>query len=189
MREIHRLWHVLGLRQLYTASHACLTRGTATSHDEPSICLTASQFPSVFDYYVHKIQPPVRLIWTYWELDLDHRGTASVERIDLWSSIMRAKEWTEKDVTFWPVSVFDKQDEELKPDLSPLLEMVKAFNPSHLLCFGKAIHELFLAASLDSEYFRSLGCSLHQLPGAEEMLPDNRHAKRFAWNIIKQIHI
>ncbi len=189
MTELYRLWHRAGLSHLYRAFDA----GSASSR--PGTCpnanadMFAKNLPEPFYFYWKRLHFPVRIIWTYWELDIDCRAEANTQRLELWTSIMRAKGWSANQVAQWPVAVRSEQGGELQPNLTPLIEMIKHYKPAHLLCFGEPVRHLLQTAALDFDIFSAMGCSVSFLPGAEDMLPDNRQAKLYTWNIMKQICI
>lgn len=145
--------------------------------------------PEPFHFYFKNLHFPLRVIWTYWELDIDCRAEADQQRLDLWASIQRAMKWSTNLIAQWPVAVRTEPGEELQPNLNPLIELIKHFKPAHLLCFGEPVKRLLQASGSDLDDFSGMGCSVYFLPGAEDMLPDNRQAKQYAWDIIKQISI
>lgn len=193
MSEYYRVWQISGLHFLLSrpttamASISASTSATATTFSSEESFVQS--LPECFRFYWQRVRLPIQVIWTYWELDEDMRGESNPARLSLWRSIMEAKHWTQKQVCFWPVAVKrgPEQAEDLRVDV--LADILKLFTPRHVLSFGEQSH-----AAL-RHYFTSFpeclpdGCTIHCLPGAEDMLPDNREAKAQTWFGIKNLAI
>jgi hypothetical protein len=114
---------------------------------------------------------------------------------------MEAKHWSEEQICFWPVALRRAgragragraecsagQNQDVRVDI--LVDMLKIFTPKHVLSFGERSH-----AALRRHFARSPGClpegcTIHYLPGAEDMLPDHRAAKSKTWSCIKHLTI
>jgi len=189
MYEYYRVWQTSGLN--FLLSHTTATAGStcAASSAPTTEASFVQSLPECFRFYWQRVRLPIRVVWTYWELDNDMRGESDPSRLSLWRSIMEAKRWAQEQVCFWPVAVKcgNGQAEDLRVDV--LAEMLKLFTPRHVLSFGEQSH-----AAL-RHYFMSFpeclpdGCTIHYLPGAEDMLPDNREAKAQTWFCIKKLTI
>lgn len=189
MNEVYRLWHRAGLTHIFCSSQSGSASFRPVSHPDPSIGIFINILPEPFLFYWKKLHFPLSVIWTYWELDIDCRSEANHQRLDLWASIQQAKKWSSSQITHWPVAVRTEPRGEIQPNLTPLIELIKRFKPAHLLCFGEPAKQLLQSSTLDFDDFSGVGCSVHFLPGAEDMLPDNKQAKQYAWDIIKKIQI
>lgn len=186
MYEYYRVWRTSGLRFLFLQAADSTSPPSNASTVEASF---TQSLPECLRFYWQRVQLPIRLVWTYWELDDDMRGKPDTERLSLWRSIMEAKHWTEKQICFWPLAVRHDGDGTADLRVDVFANLLKTFSPRHVLSFGERSH-----AALRRHFARfadSLpdGCTVQYLPGAEDMLPDNREAKAQAWRCIKNLNI
>jgi hypothetical protein len=108
---------------------------------------------------------------------------------------MEAKHWSEEQICFWPVALRRAgraecsagQSEDVRVDI--LVDMLRTFTPKHVLSFGERSHAVLRRHFACSLSCLPDGCTIHYLPGAEDMLPDNREAKSQTWSCIKHLTI
>ncbi len=191
MHEHQRIWQSVGLRHVFVqdrdSSHV-----SSRDDQKMSFCSKESfsaSLPDPFQFYWQRSHQPIRIVWTYWELDEDTRGMPNSERIQLWKNIMRSKSWTAEHVCFWPIAVQTARDSSLLAQPNMLFSLIKFCLPSFVLCFGQQCHTAI------QNYFLQTGdtlpeqCTILYLPGAQDMLPDNHEAKIQTWRLIKDLQL
>lgn len=189
MQEYQRIWHTAGLRHVLSqaVNASDLNQGGLdSSHSQESFLAT---LPESLRFYWQRVRLPLKIVWTYWELDEDMRGKPDPDRLSLWRSIMLAKNWKEDQVCFWPIAISSGLDQSFVPQAGVLASLTKLFLPSHVFCFGRQSH---LALK---NFFKQTGdmfpsqCMILYLPGAQDMLPDNKDAKQQTWQQIKNLSL
>lgn len=213
-RETIHVWQQLGLGHILRnpANSATVQATSGKAHarlaadprsmSDPVHSFAAS-LPHPLRCYHSRLTFPVRLIWTYFELDEDHRGTPDPSRVQLWDSIIKAKQWLPSDIAFWPLCLTheahqraesrDANSSDCQPDdlneqvAAAFRRLLTVFRPGYVFCFGQAAHDV-LKNIYAAHPHPDDTCFLF-LPGAEEMLPDNKMVKRQAWDVIRSIEI
>jgi hypothetical protein len=184
MRETVRLWREIGLCHVFRMSPSTPHPVPRSSVADPLQDFQTS-LPASLQIYWQHLHLPVSIVWTYWELDMDIRGEPSKPRMDLWESIIRAKGWNMNHIAFWPLSL--PADPTSDPGQCAFFfrKFLASVTPKYILCFGCRSHEALRAALCTD--FPQLMPKIIYLPGAEEMLPDNKAAKRDAWRLIQPL--
>ncbi|MEG6549707.1 hypothetical protein V6C53_05650 [Desulfocurvibacter africanus] len=140
-----------------------------------------------FLYALERLKPPVRAMWTYWELAQDFGGEPDSNRRQLWANIIKSLPYKQR-VGFWPVSEFRGGTMLAKPAL--FWQGVREFGATHVLCFGRrACMTLFPDRPFSPGVFQHGDLTAVILPGPDDMLPDNRQLKAVTWNLLKDLRI
>jgi hypothetical protein len=212
--ETIRVWKQIGLGHILLSPSwnspvptQSLPIKTSGDHVSQSISDPVQSFASTLyqplHHYYARLTFPVRLVWTYFELDDDHRGTPDLARVQLWDSILKAKNWKSPDIAFWPLCIGPSAEPPPEPagqnSLHSMAEphedalascfrrLIALFQPAYVLCFGQSGHDL-LRDIYAPHPFPDATRFLF-LPGAEEMLPDNKRVKRQVWDVLRPIQI
>lgn len=213
-RETIRVWKQIGLGHILHSApcHApvatrSLTSNTFADHISNPATDPVQSFASTLyqplHFYYSRLTFPVRLVWTYFELDDDHRGTPNLPRVQLWDSILKAKNWEHADIAYWPLclgpstenppesarqttlnSVTDPHEE---PLATWFRRFIALFQPEYVLCFGQPGHDLL--QDIYATHAFPDATRFFFLPGAEDMLPDNKSVKRQVWDVLRTMQI
>ncbi|SDB16888.1 hypothetical protein SAMN05660653_00791 [Desulfonatronum thiosulfatophilum] len=190
LEENIRIFREMGLAFLYHPTQEMPSTAVITkdipSHDQQQVYSEAT-FPEPFLFYLHKISDSVKVVWTYFELDQDFRGNPDPQRLELWYSIMKAKGLQQQHVAFWPIELHPWHSATISRSIDFFCKFVNKVCPKFIFCFGSAAHGLFHDHSNALSFNTSVPIIF--LPGAEEMLPDNKSVKRKAWSLIRPLEI
>lgn len=189
MTEYHRLWLNAGLRHLLSfGSHSAdngWPEASCTGINDSCRDFSMS-LPKPYLFYWQRVHFPVRIVWTYLELDQDLRGQPNEERLTLWRNIMRSKNWRKEHICFWPVALHSK-DGQLEPHPKVFFSLIHQIMPRYILCFGPKPREILKSYQEETGEGLPMNTQTLYLPGAEDMLPDNQDAKRHTWLQIKHL--
>jgi len=148
-------------------------------------------FPEPWQSIFQDTKPPIYCFFTYWELsyDLQYSSEKSAKRMHLFKNIISSLKWPEEKVVFWPATYINYTEFTL--DADSFWEGVKKLQPVYLICFGKTVFSaLFPERSFQvSQFTTTDNMNVLSLPGPNDMLPDNREAKRKVWHALKNLTI
>ena len=179
-----------GLKGWYSSGLRFLLR-PERDHGEPGDApLEASSaetpFPEPWSRIYNSRSCRCTSVWTYWQLPIDLGPQASVERKRLFQNIVSALNWPQEHLVFWPLSAI--KSEGLLPRTDLFLQGILLMKPLYILCFGdQAFASLFPENSKEYGLFKLDQINYIYLPGPEDMLPDNKQAKRIVWSTLKNL--
>ncbi|WP_459938317.1 hypothetical protein [Desulfonatronum parangueonense] len=190
MEEYVRIFREMGLVYIYQPAQ----EGSSTEIDSKNIPIQNQEqgnseggFPEPYNFYLKKISEPVKVVWTYIELDEDFRVNPNMQRLNLWFSIMKAKGLQKHQVAFWPIELHPLNTKPTTQGVSYFFKFISQIHPRFIFCFGYAAQRLLQEQS--SALFSNPPVPIVFLPGADEMLPDNKAAKRKAWDLLRPLEI
>jgi hypothetical protein len=165
------------------------TSRSIVHQDDPA----ETAWPAPWDLYLARAAAPSRTVWTYLELGRDMlAGTAGATdmgagpevqaRRGLFRNIIQNMAWPKGSVAFWPLAAEGDPEPEL------FWRGVDHLQAEAVVVFGRG----GLAALCPGMDYRHSSLILHNLPvhvlpGPEDMLPDNKDAKRIAWTMLKAV--
>ncbi|MFP4392484.1 MAG: hypothetical protein ACOC43_05420 [Desulfohalobiaceae bacterium] len=126
------------------------------------------------------------LIWTYFELGPDLLEPTHNQRLELFSKICGQLEIPNQWIAFWPLA--EKGSRDINPRAEIFWQGVAWIKPSYLAVFGqKAMQVLYPDKAGQYGFYLHLNPAVLYLPGPEDMLPDNRQAKAFVWQMLLKL--
>lgn len=180
-----RSWYLSGIRYVFSS----LSQPEADSRfDQEGPEYQANKFPEPWQGLWQQITIPQISVWTYWELGEDLSSYFSEMRWKLFRNILSSLKWNQDKVTFWPINKIDQGYIQIHNDIFwQGLDLIK---PEYLICFGQAAFAcLFPDRNKKDTIFQVQGIQVIVLPGPEEMLPDNREAKKIVWETLKNLPV
>ena len=187
LNQYHRSILNSGLRYLLQSESSTQQDFTSETKDNSA----TSQFPEPWDTIFQDTKPPIYCFFTYWELsyDLQYSTEISAKRMHLFKNIIGSLNWPEDKIVFWPATCINNT--EFTVDANIFWEGVKMLQPVYLICFGKTVFSaLFPERWFQEAPFATTGnTNVLSLPGPNDMLPDNREAKRKVWHALKNLTI
>ncbi len=176
-----RAWYKCGLRHVLYYSCSCIS--AQDLKQKPESKHEQIYFPEPWHSIWTNLHSSAALLWTYYELgpDLEHQGTN--QRTNLFSSICTHLDLGREMIVFWPMT--QQATQGVLPRQDIFWQGVHLISPRYLLIFGQKTMQ-FLFPGLVSCFglYSQAGFQLLYLPGAEEMLPDNRQAKSYVWRML-----
>ncbi|MCF8109596.1 MAG: hypothetical protein K9J81_11470 [Desulfohalobiaceae bacterium] len=176
-------WYRLGLTALLEAkppeTETGQARGTGTCADLPQPWRSIAQ----------EHPAPCATLWTYWQLAGDLGSKASPERTLLFRNIRKALGWPQADIVFWPPAELRASGLHFRSEY--FWQGLAVFEPRFVLIFGRPAFKRLFPRTGDRRYgeFIQDHISYIFLPGPEDMLPDQKEAKRVVWNTLKTIQL
>jgi uracil-DNA glycosylase len=141
--------------------------------------------------WLQALNPPYKVVLTYQKLCFDRGadpGEASRQRRELFANMLFHLAWPEQDYAFWPHSLFREEDTVADSDL--FWQGIQLLKPEYVLVFGEqAADTLFPDRVAGTEEIDLEGVRYMILPDPDEMLPDNRSAKKRVWNKLKTLPV
>ena len=176
-------WYRLGLRHLFRPKPSQEAQETHVA--SPSAA--DGEFPEPWSRILTGLHPPVPLVWTYWRLACDLGPNPDPLRRTLWAKILANCDWPQGSVAFWPMSAMDNG--RIVPATSHFHNGLAVIRPSMVVCFGqRAFEALYPGTAFDYGLYESIAnVPVLALPGAQDMLPDNRRAKALVWGWLQSL--
>ncbi|MCF8104258.1 MAG: hypothetical protein K9K64_02135 [Desulfohalobiaceae bacterium] len=179
-----------GLKGWYR-SGLCYFFRSQNPQDKPGASVpqspSAAAFPEPWSRIFNSRKAECTSVWTYWQLPLDLGPQPSAERKRLFQKIVSALNWPPEHLVFWPLSAFHPPDLLSRTDL--FRQGIQLLKPLYVLVFGDQAIEALFPGDKRTAYglFKMDQIDYIFLPGAEDMLPDNKNAKRIVWNTLKKL--
>lgn len=146
----------------------------------------APVFPEPWAGIISTQQARCTTVWTYWQLPLDLGPAPSAARNRLFQNMITALNWPREHLVFWPLCTAEEGTLKARTEL--FWQGVRRFNPLYLICFGNQAFDLIAPGnSREFGLFKTGQIDYVFLPGPEDMLPDNKQAKRIVWNTLRQL--
>ena len=172
-------WYRLGLRYLF--------RLDPPVSQQTSSALPTQEFPEPWQRIVSGLNPPVPLVWTYWRLAQDLGPNPDPLRRTLWKNILDSCAWPPGTLAFWPMSMLD--EDRIVPATAYFHAGLTYMQPRLVICFGqRAFEALYPETPFQYGLHESIATiPVLTLPGAQDMLPDNRRAKALVWRWLQTV--
>lgn len=185
LREPFRSWYLNGLRFFFKRGPDCRSGHLSRQKEPINITSPEEKFPSPWDDLWACSNPPYLSVWTYWELGQDCGQEADQDRQSLFDNILNALGLTREEVLFWPLTSSLEGEINIQEDI--FWQGVKLSGAGNIICFGERVFQgLFPNRPLNYSIFVYNDYEVVLVPGPEEMLPDNREAKKIVWRILKK---
>jgi hypothetical protein len=183
LKDPFRSWYLNGLQYLFKPKSDPREVLSPSRHEaEPKKSI---RFPAPWDEIWASSRPPYTSVWTYWDLCQDIGSSHDPDRKVLFDRILDALQRTRYEVFFWPVTVFAEGNWQVRQDL--FWHGVRMSGACTVVCFGERVFQaLFPDAATAYTSLSHEGYQVVYVPGPEEMLPDNREAKRIVWKMLKR---
>ena len=178
-----RVWHRLGLTLFLEAKSPEAEDGQAYGTG------SCAGLPELWRRIVQEHPAPCATLWTYWQLTSDLGSEASSDRIQLFRNIRKALGWASTDIVFWPLA--EQRASGLHCRSECFWQGLAVFDPRFVLIFGRQAFKRLFPSTEERRYgqFIQDHISYIFLPGPEDMLPDQKEAKRLVWNTLKAIQL
>ncbi len=132
---------------------------------------------------------PCATLWTYWQLACDLGDEASPPRTQLFQKIVNALGWSPSDIVFWPAADYRATGLHLRSKC--FWAGLALFQPVYVFIFGHPAFSRLFPQKEGRQYGLFIQDQIKYifLPGPEDMLPDQKQAKSFVWNTLKDIQL
>lgn len=129
---------------------------------------------------------PCPLLWSYFELGPDLLTSGPCQRLALFSKICASLKIPQEWIVFWPLAENTAQG--LKPRLDIFWQGVDWIQPAYLVIFGQqAMRLLYSEQTREYGLYLQFSPAVLYLPGPADMLPDNRPAKSYVWQMLLKL--
>lgn len=178
-----RVWHRLGLTLFLEAKPPEAEAGQA---GRPGTC---ADLPQPWRGIAQEHPGPSATLWTYWQLAGDLDSEAASERTLLFRNICTALGWPQADIVFWPPAELRSSGLHFRSEC--FWQGLAVFEPRFVLIFGRPAFTRLFPHAGEPRYgeFHQDHVTYIFLPGPEDMLPDQKEAKRVVWNTLKAIQL
>ncbi len=179
-----RSWHKCGLRYLMTCSRGQNDQCQAESNTSQGETVFPEPWQSI---WLDRQRLQIHMLWTYFELGQDLMlPDKSRKYVELFSRILAHLDLPSEKIVLWPLTEY--QGSSLVPRQDYFWQGVDLFRPLYTVIFGQEAMQLIcpeLTAKYGSYYYDRV--QMVYLPGPSDMLPDNRQAKGFVWQMLLQL--
>ena len=184
LNQYYHCWFKSGLRYILHTDNQPDTNNRTNSNPA-----TKLDFPEPWESVLKTTNPPVPIVLTYYQLpeDLGNSHMFDNNRIQLFQNILKALNWPKENRAFLPATRIVDNDLQEEPDI--FWKIIQILNPAYLICFGEPVFKmLFPDKSLVFDQFEiENDLDVLFVPGPDDMLPDNREAKKRVWNFLKDL--